>query len=363
MSAGGFSAIDLSRLDAPDVLQVLDYEAEVTALLADVQARYPEFSAVLESDPVMKLLEAVAYRLMIRAAEWNDGARGLMLAYAEGTTLDHLAALVNVRRLTVTEATDTTDAVMETDAALRARAQLAWEGLSTAGPAGAYQYHSREADGRVRDVAVASPTPGAVVVTILGHAGDGSVTAREAVTDLEVTLNGDSTVLDGIDITGLIVEGATLNVDYVWDPDGATLTRRAGGAIAAGATLTVSYERASVLDIVAARLADEDVRPLTDQVTVQSATILTYTVEATLYVRPGPAAAPVLAAAEAALTATVADLHALGHDVPRSALTAALHRPGIQRVDLTTPAADIVVAEAEAAFCTDITLVDGGRDV
>jgi phage-related baseplate assembly protein len=32
-------------------------------------------------------------------------------------------------------------------------------------------------------------------------------------------------------------------------------------------------------------------------------------------------------------------------------------------VVLTSPAADMVVASTHAAFCTSITLTDGGRDV
>jgi len=359
----GFTAINLSNLPSPDVLQVLDYEAELSAVLATFQARYPDYSAILESDPIMKLMEAVAYRIALKMAEWNDGARGLMLAYASGATLDHLAALVNVQRLTVTEATDAADAVMETDAALRARAQLAWEGLSTAGPIGAYQFHAREADGRVRDVAVHSPTPGDVVVTILGHEGDGSVTAREVVTDRAVTLTGDTVPLDGTAITDLVVTGAILDTDYRWDPETATITRLPGGAIPADAPLTVTYKRASVLARVEARLADDDVRPLTDQVTVQSATVTPYTVAATLWLYDGPASAPVVAAAEAALAETVTRLHALGHDVTRSALFAALHQAGVQRVDLTSPAADIEIGPTEAAFCTGATLTVGGRDV
>ncbi|MBB4287984.1 hypothetical protein, partial [Roseospira goensis] len=77
----------------------------------------------------------------------------------------------------------------------------------------------------------------------------------------------------------------------------------------------------------------------------------------------GPASAPVLSAAEAAVAETVARLHALGHDVSRSALIAALHRDGVQRVDLTSPTADIVVAADAAAHCTGITVTLGGRDV
>ncbi len=161
-----FDAINLADLPAPDILQVLDFEAEFAALLAEFQARYPEYSAILESDPIMKLAEAVAYRLTIKMAEWNDGARSLLLAYAGGSTLDHIAAAMGTARRDG-----------EDDASLRARAQLAWEALSTAGPEGAYVYHALSADARVRDVSVTSPVPGTVSVTVLAHDGDGAAPA------------------------------------------------------------------------------------------------------------------------------------------------------------------------------------------
>jgi phage-related baseplate assembly protein len=57
----------------------------------------------------------------------------------------------NTERLTITPGDDTTipptAAVMESDADLRLRAQQAFEGLSVAGPVGAYEYHGRSADG------------------------------------------------------------------------------------------------------------------------------------------------------------------------------------------------------------------------
>ncbi|SDF05034.1 baseplate assembly protein [Rhodospira trueperi] len=366
--------LNLSGLPAPAIIQGLDYEATLAALVADMKTALsealPDWDGGSESDPVLILLQQFAYRIVVLTAAFNDAAKGALLAYATGSDLAHLAALLGTERLTVAEATDTTDAVMETDAALRARAQLAWEALSTAGPAGAYRYHAMEADGRVRDVSVASPTPGEVVVTVLGHTEDGTVTARETVTDLEVTLTGDRVVLDGQRITGLVVTDAALVTDYRWDAETATLTRTAGGAIPAGATLTVSYERAGVLELVAARLDDDDVRPVTDHVTVESATVLPYAVEATLYFETGPAAAPVLAAAEAALSDTVTDLHRLGADITRSALLKALRQSGVTRVVLTSPpppadpGADVCIAvgPTQAAHCTGVTLINGGRD-
>ncbi|VDS09247.1 Baseplate J-like protein [Paracoccus haematequi] len=67
--------------------------------------------------------------------------------------------------------------MLETDAALRRRAQMSLEGLTNAGTIGSYTYHALSADGRVRDAGVTSPAPGRVLVTILAHDGDGTPTA------------------------------------------------------------------------------------------------------------------------------------------------------------------------------------------
>ena len=54
--------------------------------------------------------------------------------------------------------------------------------------------------------------------------------------------------------------------------------------------------------------------------------------------------------------------HRIGRDVTRSGIFAALHRPGVHNVDLTAPAADIVIDNVTAALCTAVTLTDGGVD-
>ncbi|MEL0625209.1 baseplate J/gp47 family protein, partial [Marinomonas arenicola] len=77
------------------------------------------------------------------------------LAYATGTNLEHLSALWGVSKQDG-----------ESDDRLRSRTQLALEGFSTAGPFGAYVYHSLAADSRVKDVAVSSPSAGQVLVSV-----------------------------------------------------------------------------------------------------------------------------------------------------------------------------------------------------
>jgi phage-related baseplate assembly protein len=119
---------------------------------------------------------------------------------------------------------------------------------------------------------------------------------------------------------------------------------------------------APLLATVAAALNADDVRPLCDNVVVQSAAIVSYAITATLYFFPGPDSAVVMAAAQAAATAYASAQHRIGRDVTLSGLFAALHQPGVQRVVLTSPAATLTIGSGQASWCTAITLTNGGVD-
>ena len=295
------AAIDLSRLPAPTVVEAIDYETVLAALKADLVARWPDYTADLESDPAIKLLEVAAYREVLLRQRVNDAARAVLVATAIGSDLDHLGALLNVARLEVEaaapNATPPRVAVMEGDERFRQRIVLALEGYPTAGSRQAYRFHTLSASSMVKDVSVASPAPGLVRVTILSTLGDGSADA------------------------GLI---------------------------------------ATVRSAVSA----DKVRPLTDSVSVVSATVIPYAVAAELRVRSGPDPDLVRAEALAGASAYVADRHAIGAEVAVSGLLAALHQPGCRTVALLAPATDLIVAEDEAPYCTGIDLtvtVDDAR--
>ena len=298
--------IDLSQLPAPDVVEVLDFEAILSARKATLIALFPEAqqaaiarTLALESEPLTKFLEENAYREVIWRQRVNDAARATMLAYASATDLDAIAANTNTARLTLRPPDSTTipptPALMEADTALRLRAQQAFEGLSVAGPVGAYEYHGRSADGRVADISVVSPTPACVTVTVLSRVGDG----------------------------------------------------------------TASTE---LLAVVENALNAEQVRPVGDRVTVQSAEVVNYQINATLYFYPGPEAEPLRQAAEQQLQTYIHSQRRLGRDIRRSAIYAALHVPGVQRVELTTPARDVVLQKHQASYCMGYTLTAGGND-
>lgn len=281
------STIDLGKLPAPQVVEPLDFEAELASMQARVVELLPEMAAVitLESEPANKLLQVFAYQKVLMQARVNDAAHACMLAYASGADLDHLAALLAVERLDG-----------EADARLRNRAQMALEGETVAGSVGSYIFHALSASAQVKDAAVDSPTPGTVRVTILANSGDGAPSAQ-------------------------------------------------------------------LIATVQAALSAQDVRPLSDLVHVEAAQIVPFSVNAVLDIYPGPAGAPLLAAAQAALDAYLTDHARLGYDITLSGLYAALHQPGVQRVRLASPAADIPISANQAAHCTAINLSIGVVDV
>lgn len=300
------SVVDLSQLPTPQVIDVPDFESLLSSRKAAFMALYPteQQPAVartlqLESEPVVKLLQESVYREILLRQRVNEAAQAVMVAYAVGSDLDQLAANNDVARLTIQpadpQAIPPLQAVMEADGDLRARIPAAFEGLSVAGPTGAYEFHALSADGRVADATAISPSPAVVVITVLARTGNG--------------------VAD-----------------------------------------------ASLLAVVDAALNDENVRPVADRVTINSAEVVNYAISASLYVYPGPEAEPILAAAQSRLKAYINTQRRLGRDVRRSALFAALHVEGVQRVELNSPATDIVIDKTQAAYCTDWTVTIGGTD-
>lgn len=171
-----FTAVDLSRLPAPDVVEQIDYEQILAAMLADLQRLDPSFDAITESDPAYKLLQVCAFREMHLRQRVNDSARANFLAYAMGADLDNLGALFGVTRLQLDpgDPARSIPPTMESDLDLRRRIQLAPEGFSVAGPEGAYIFHALAAHADVLDASATSPSPGEVIVSVLSRSGDGT---------------------------------------------------------------------------------------------------------------------------------------------------------------------------------------------
>lgn len=300
------ASIDLSLLPAPDVVELLDYEvlfAERKAtLIGAMPAEQREAIArtlELESEPLTKLLQENCYRELILRQRVNEAARASMVAFASGADLDQLAANNNVKRLILSE------------------------GDESAIPPIAPVYES-DANLRLRIPAAFE------ALSVAGPIGSYEYHARSA----------DGRVSDASVMSPLPVH-VTVTV----------LSREGNGSAPA-----------DLIEKVNIALNDEDVRPVADRVTVQSAKIINYEIDAVIYCYPSPEYEPIMAAAEEQVKRYATQQHRLGRDIVLSAIYAALHVQGVQRVELKKPTADIKLDKTQASFCTQINVALGGSD-
>ncbi len=298
--------IDLSQLPPPVVVEPLDFETLFAQRKAAFIAMYPEDeqeeiarTLELESEPITMLLEENCYRELLLRQRVNEAARALMLAYSTDSDLDNLAVNFNVERLTIQEEDDSVTPPIE--AVMESDPDL--------------RTRTQQA---FEGLSVAGPT---AAYEFWGRSADGRVADISAVSPTPACV--------------------TISV----------LSREGDG--------TASDD---LLSVVAAALNDEEVRPVADRVTVQSAEIVPYQIDATLYIYPGPEAEPVRQASEQQLQAYIAAQNRLGRDIRLSAIYAALHVEGVQRVELAQPVADIVLSDYQASHCTEYTITVGGYD-
>lgn len=302
------SIVDFSQLLPPSLITELSYEAIFTKRKESFISLYDasEQQAVREllqreSEPVVKLLQENAYLEMLYQAKCNADARSLLLAYAEKSDLDHLALTeYGLTRLVVTPANNTVippiDTVYESDERLRERCLLSFDGMNTAGSANAYRYFALSADGRVDGIKVRSDEANPYLLDIV-------------ITQVD-SLNGEASV-------ELITA-----VQKALDPD--------------------------------------HVRPVCDRPTVKSSSATNYQIEAQLYVGKNAEDALLLEAANIRLDKYIKNAQKNGESIYRSAIFAALHVDGIQRVAITSPENDLVMDSYHHPFCIAKTIAIGG---
>jgi phage-related baseplate assembly protein len=114
---------------------------------------------------------------------------------------------------------------------------------------------------------------------------------------------------------------------------------------------------AAVRAAVDAKLGDEAIRPIGQQLIVDDAVIVNYRVRATLGIRDRLGAAETLAAAHDAVLRLIDERYGFGRAIYRSAVLSALQRPGVDYIVLDSlkengEVTDVVVGDDEAAWCT-----------
>ncbi|NTY91978.1 baseplate assembly protein [Pseudomonas putida] len=319
--------IDLSLLPPPDVVESLDFETLYQEVLGIFRAHMgDQWTALLESDPVVKLMEVMAYRELVMRARVNAAAKASLLAYAKGADLDNRAADYGVQRLTIRaanpDAVPPVTALMESDEALRYRTRLSLEALSVAGSSGAYEYHALSASAELVHVSVDSPRFSGVAVPA-------AVKSQLPAGAIVVVCDYDAGLTNPL-------------------PGDVSL------ALLAGPTSTVP--EAQLVSTVLKAVSAEDVRPVTDRPRAQVGIPSDIKVEAVLWVEDGPDPDVVLAAARVSLNAAIAAARRLEGQLSVSAIYAALHVTGISRVDLAKPLEGVVCDKRHYPRATSIVL-------
>lgn len=293
-----FNAINLAGLPPPPVVEVIDYEDILAALVADFITRFPGYDVGgLESDPAKKVLEVAAYREIVLRQRVNDAARAVMVAFAGDGDLEHLGALFGVQRMRVIGNPDAVPPIpdeIEELERFRERIQLSLEAYSTAGSYGAYVFYSLTASLDVLDAGVYGPesglvTPGHVAVYVLSRLGNGTPSS-------------------------------------------------------------------SLLAAVTSALSPADRRPLTDSVQVLAPVIVPYATNITLEVPHGPNPELVRAEALRRVNAYIQSRRKVGAKVSRDGLAGAAFVPGVEDVTVASPAADVAPALSAVAYCTGVVI-------
>jgi len=287
--------IDLSLLAAPALVEQLDFETILAQCVAQATAALPDLAETLalESEPVNIVLQVLAYRELLLRQRINEAAQALMLSYATSTDLDQIGGNYGIPRLVIDPGN--TNAVPPVAPVL-------------------------EGDGDFRTRILQS-------LERFSTAGSAASYVYHA-----MTASGD--VLDASAVSP--VAGQVTVYVLARDGDG-----------------TASAE---LLATVAAALNADTVRPMTDLVTVLSASIVPYAITATLLVSNGPDAETIRATAVQAAQAYVEDSRRLGVGVALSGVYRALHQPGVLRAELAAPTADVDVSPGQAARCTAINV-------
>ncbi|MDX6042593.1 baseplate assembly protein [Scandinavium lactucae] len=299
--ANSYDVINLSNLAVPDALVVPDTADIFTRWLGRLRELDSEFDALVESDPAYKQGEINAYQLTLAFQRVNDAVRAVFLASARGPDLDQLGAGFNVSRLVIKpgapDAVPPVDSVYEDDDAFRERIQLSWAQLNTAGARNAYRFHAKSADNDVLDADAYGPET---------HNRPGEV-------DVYVLSRKDNGEAD-----------------------------------------------VNLIEAVIKTLSADEVRPLTDFVSVKSASIASYTVTAELEISDGPDAQTVLENAISTLTSYTRLSHRINAIVPLSAIYSALQQPGVSRVRLISPTVDLEAVAGQAPWCSALKVTRKG---
>ncbi len=143
-------------MQQPNIIEPLNFEEIFARMKEELISRDKSFTALIESDPAMKILEVAAWRELLLRQRINEAVKSNLLKFARGEELDNLAEFYGAERQDGEE-----------DERFRKRIKTRIVGSSTGGSKEHYRFQALSADRRVKDALVESKVPGSVEISIL----------------------------------------------------------------------------------------------------------------------------------------------------------------------------------------------------
>ncbi|MGL5028680.1 MAG: baseplate assembly protein [Wolbachia pipientis] len=256
-------------MEQPNIIEPLNFEEIFSRMKEELVSRDESFTALVESDPAIKILEIAAWRELLLRQRINEAVKSNLLKFAGGEDLDRLAEFYGVER-----------EKEEDDERFRKRIKARIVGSSTGGSKEHYRFQALSADSRVKDALVESKVPGSVEISILST---------------ELSTNG------------------------------------------------IASEE--LLDIVGKQVTRDDIRVLTDTITVVGCNII----EIDIYSKISIKRPDIVETVKKKFIEKFESTKRLGWSVTRSWIIANLFMEGVENVELIEPREDVVVLGNECA--------------
>jgi len=230
----------LAAAAAVTTIKVTLSAAQVNATIIPAGTRFTAGDGIffaLDSDMIIaagSTEESGAATCTVTGTVGNDYPIGTI-----STLVDPVPYVSAVANTTVSEG----GADVQNDESFREAIQLTPESFSTAGPTGAYEYHTKQASALISDVSVLSPNPGEVVVRPLL---EGGVIPQSELLNLVAAHLNTRTIRPLTDEVSVVAPTAiTYDVDitYYIDSENATMAGQIQAAVTAAVDEYIAWQK------------------------------------------------------------------------------------------------------------------------
>ncbi len=341
-------------IQLPDLIEPLSFEEILKANISKVKELLPDYTPA-QGDDIMLVLQDFAYREMLLRAFINEQVRGNFLMTATGAKLDHLAmTLYGLERLQGSKPYTTATFTLSVPLSYEVTIPKGYALLEDGGI-----YHASTTSQAVIQAGDTETTTTIELDAMLSSAKAKTEILVEQIPYLEVKQNGD--FANGGDeesdeafrerIRASLSRTSTAGsrnsyIGYTYAADeriaDVSVYRQSAGEV------SVIYWSPTMDSVMQQRIEKalnaEDIRPLTDLVSVQSATEVVIDISATLIIAKGFDHAKATATARERINAYFAKPQ-IGKDIALSQIIGTLIVGGVEDVQLNTPTGNIVITE------------------